>query len=91
MMMPWIALALVIYTILIIIWVKGLGAVQKYQPDKAVTFYFIMAAIRVAVALTVVALYMLLSTHTREEAMTFCLTFTLMYVAMVIISIMLKH
>lgn len=91
MMMPWIALALVINTLLIIIWVKGLGAVQKYQPDKAVTFYFIMAAIRFTVALTVVALYMLLSTHTREEAMTFCLTFTLMYVAMVIISIMLKH
>ena len=91
MMMPWIALAIVIYTLLTIIWVKGLGAVQKYQPDKAVTFYFIMAAIRFTVALTVVALYMLLSTYTREEAMTFCLTFTLMYVAMVIISIMLKH
>ena len=90
-MLPWIALTITIYTLLVIIWVKGLGAVQKYQPDKAVTFYFIMAAIRFTVALTVVALYMLLSTHTREEAMTFCLTFTLMYVAMVIISIMLKH
>lgn len=91
MMLPWIALTITIYTLLVIIWVKGLGAVQKYQPDKAVTFYFIMAAIRFTVALTVVALYMMLSTHTREEAMAFCLTFTLMYVAMVIISIMLKH
>ena len=91
MMLPWIALTITIYTLLVIIWVKGLGAVQKYQPDKAVTFYFIMAAIRFTVALTVVALYMLLSTHTREEAMVFCLAFSLMYVAMVIISIMLKH
>ena len=91
MMLPWIALTITIYTLLVIIWVKGLGAVQKYQPDKAVTFYFIMAAIRFTVALTVVALYMLLSTHTHEEAMTFCLAFSLMYVAMVIISIMLKH
>ena len=91
MMLPWIALTITIYTLLVIIWVKGLGAVQKYQPDKAVTFYFIMAAIRFTVALTVVALYMLLSTHTREEAMTLCLAFSLMYVAMVIISIMLKH
>lgn len=90
-MLPWIALTITIYTLLVIIWVKGLGAVQKYQPDKAVTFYFIMAAIRFTVALTVVALYMLLSTHTREEAMIFCLAFSLMYVAMVIISIMLKH
>ena len=73
MMLPWIALTIIIYTLLVIIWVKGLGAVQKYQPDKAVTFYFIMAAIRFTVALTVVALYMLLSTYTREEAMTFCL------------------
>ena len=50
-----------------------------------------MASIRFVMALTVVALYMLFSRHTHEEAVTFCLTFSLMYVAMVIISIMLKH
>ena len=66
-------------------------AVQGYQPEKAVTFYFIMAAIRFIMALTVVALYMLFAAHTHEEAVVFCLVFSLMYVAMVIISIMLKH
>ena len=69
----------------------GLKAVQKYQPEKAVTFYFIMASIRFVMALTIVALYMLFSAHTHEEATVFCLIFSLMYVAMVIISIMLKH
>ena len=90
-MTAWIVFALFFYTLLIYAWVKGLGAVQRYQPEKAVTFYFIMAAIRFTMALTVVALYMLFARHTQEEAVTFCLIFTLMYVAMVIISIMLKH
>lgn len=89
--MPWIVLVLVVFTMLTVVWVKGLGAVQRYQPEKAVTFYFLVAAVRFVVAITIVALYMLLSEHTREEAMAFCLMFSLMYVAMVIISIMLKH
>lgn len=50
-----------------------------------------MASIRFVMALTIVALYMMFSQHTQEEAMMFCLIFSLMYVAMVIISIMLKH
>jgi len=89
--MPWIVLVLVVFTMLTVVWVKGLGAVQRYQPEKAVTFYFLVAAVRFVVAITIVALYMLLSEHTREEAMVFCLISSLMYVAMVIISIMLKH
>lgn len=89
--MPWIILALFVFTLLTVVWIKGLGAVKKYQPDKAVAFYFLLAAIRFIVAMTIVALYMLLGEHTREEAMQFCLIFSLMYVSMVIISIMLKH
>ena len=50
-----------------------------------------MASIRFVMALTIVALYMMFSRHTQEEAVMFCLAFSLMYVAMVIISIMLKH
>jgi len=90
-MLLWLVFAVVFYTLLIYVWVMGLKAVQKYQPEKAVTFYFIMASIRFVMALTIVALYMLFSTHTHEEAVVFCLIFSLMYVAMVIISIMLKH
>jgi len=90
-MLLWLVFAVVFYTLLIYVWVMGLKAVQKYQPEKAVTFYFIMASIRFVMALTIVALYMLFSTHTHEEAAVFCLIFSLMYVAMVIISIMLKH
>ena len=63
--MPWIVLVLVVFTMLTVVWVKGLGAVQRYQPEKAVTFYFLVAAVRFVVAITIVALYMLLSEHTR--------------------------
>ena len=90
-MWPWLVFSVFFYTLLIYAWVVGLRAVQRYQPEKAVTYYFIMASIRFVMALTVVALYMLFSRHTHEKAVTFCLTFSLMYVAMVIISIMLKH
>ncbi len=90
-MIGWLAFSLFFYTVLIYVWVRGLGIVQRHKPQLMVTFYFIMAAIRFTMALTIVALYMILSTHTRQEATTFCVTFSLMYVAMVIISITLKH
>lgn len=90
-MWPWIVFSVFFYTLLIYAWVVGLRAVQRYQPERAVTYYFIMASIRFVMALTIVALYMLFAQHTHEEAVTFCLAFTLMYVAMVIISIILKH
>lgn len=90
-MLPWLVFSAFFFTLLIYVWVMGLKAVQRYQPEKAVTFYFIMASIRFVMALTMVALYMMFSRHTQEEAVMFCLAFSLMYVAMVIISIMLKH
>ncbi|MBO7052167.1 MAG: hypothetical protein J6W24_05835 [Prevotella sp.] len=90
-MWPWLVFSVFFYTLLIYAWVVGLRAVQRYQPERAVTYYFIMASIRFVMALTVVALYMLFAQYTHEEAVTFCLAFTLMYVAMVIISIILKH
>ena len=90
-MIGWLAFSLFFYTVLIYVWVRGFGIVQRHKPQLMVTFYFVMAAIRFTMALTIVALYMILSTHTRQEATTFCVTFSLMYVAMVIISITLKH
>lgn len=90
-MTGWLVLSLVFYTLLIYVWIKGMGMVQKHKPQLMVTFYYVMAAIRFSMALTIVALYMIFSTHTRQETMTFCVVFSLMYVAMVIISITLKH
>ena len=71
-MWPWLVFSVFFYTLLIYAWVVGLRAVQRYQPEKAVTYYFIMASIRFVMALTVVALYMLFSRHTHEKAVTFC-------------------
>ena len=76
---------------LIYVWVRGLEAVKRHQPEKVVTFYFIMASIRFVMALTIVAFYMLFAKYTHEEAALFCTLFTLMYIIMIICSITLKH
>lgn len=91
MMIGWTLCSIIFYTLMVYVWVKGLGIVKQHAPQKAVMFYFIMAAIRFTMALTLVGLYMLLSEHTQKEAASFCVTFCVMYVAMVIISIILKH
>jgi predicted transcriptional regulator len=90
-MIVWISVAVAYYALFIYIWVKGLGIVQEHQPDKAVTFYFVMASIRFIMALTIVALYLLFSTHTHREAVLFCTTFSLMYIIAIIVSVALKH
>ena len=90
-MIAWITVAVVFYTLFIFIWVKGLDAVQRHQPESAVKFYYIIASIRFIMALTIVALYMLLDSHTHSEAVVFCTTFTLMYAVAIIVSVALKH
>lgn len=87
----WIIVAIVYYTLFIYSWVKGLGTVKEYQPEGVVKFYFIMASIRFIMALTIVALYMLIGHHTHQEAAVFCTTFSLMYVLAIIVSVVLKH
>jgi hypothetical protein len=68
-----------------------LDTVQKHQPEGVVSFYFVIAAIRFLMALTIVALYLLFDNHTHSEAVTFCAIFSLMYVVAIIVSIALKH
>ena len=87
----WLIVAVVFYTLFIYIWVKGLGTVQKHQPEAAVKFYFIIASVRFVMALTIVAIYMLFGNHTHREAAVFCTVFSLMYVVAIIISVALKH
>ena len=87
----WIIIAVVYYTLFVYVWVKGLETVRKLQPESVVTFYFVMAAIRFAMALTIVALYMLLDAHTHAEAVLFCTIFSLMYIAALVTSMTLKH
>jgi len=87
----WIFIAVVYYTLFIYIWVKGLDTVQKHQPEGVVRFYFVIASIRFLMALTIVAFYMLFSTHTHDEAVVFCTIFSLMYVVAIIVSVALKH
>ena len=90
-MVGWIVFSMFFFTVLTMVWIKGLGVVKRTQPEKAVTFYFIMAAIRFLMSLTVVLLFLLFATRTHEETVIFCVTFCVMYVAMVITSIALKH
>jgi lipopolysaccharide export LptBFGC system permease protein LptF len=87
----WIIVAILYYTLFIITWVKGLGAVKEHQPEGVVKFYFVMAMIRFVMALTIVALYMLFSDHTQGEAAVFCVTFSAMYVIAIVVSVALKH
>lgn len=90
-MTPWIVVATLYYLLFIYSWVKGLGMVQRYQPTEVVRFYFVVAAIRFVMALTIVALFMLFGSHSRGEATVFCTAFSLMYALAIIVSVALKH
>ena len=62
--------AVLVFTLLTVGYVKGIRTVARYSPDNLVRFHFIMAAVRFIFAITAVGIFALLS-PSREETMPF--------------------
>ncbi|MBO4810999.1 MAG: hypothetical protein J5552_05460 [Prevotella sp.] len=82
---------LLFFTLLGMAYVKGYDVVKKHSPEHLVHFYLIMATVRMLLVGTVVALYVLLIASNREDAIRFALIYIIMYVAMMVVTLKLRH
>lgn len=78
------------FTLLGAAYVKGYTFVKKHAPDRLAQFYFVMAAIRMLLVATVVAVYVILSPD-RQNSIHFAAMFLGMYAVMMVITLILKH
>ena len=83
-------LSALFFTLLGMAYVKGYDAVKSRSPEHLVHFYLIMATVRMLLVGTVVALYVLFA-EKREDAIRFALAFIIMYVAMMVVTLKLRH
>ena len=82
---------LLFFTLLGMAYVEGYDVVKKHSPEHLVHFYLIMATVRMLLVGTVVALYVLLIASNREDAIRFALIYIIMYVAMMVVTLKLRH
>lgn len=85
-----IFLSALFFTLLGTAYVKGYGIVKSRAPERLAQFYLIMAAIRILLVATVVAIYVVLS-QDRQASISFAAMFLGMYVVMMVITLILKH
>ncbi|MBQ9356497.1 MAG: hypothetical protein IJT98_04335 [Prevotella sp.] len=79
------------FTVLGAAYVKGYDVVKAHSPEHLAHFYLIMAAARMLLSGTAVAIYVLLVAQSREDAIRFALTFIIMYVVMMVVTLTLRH
>ena len=85
-----IALSLLFFILLGVVYVKGYDVVKRHSPEYLPHFYLIMAVIRMLLVATVVGLYVFF-TENREDAIRFALIFIIMYVMMMVVTLKLRH
>ena len=83
-------LSALFFTLLGLAYVKGYDVVKRHAPDRLVHFYLIMATVRMLLVGTAVVLYVLFA-PSHEEAVRFVLLFIIMYVAMMVTTLILRH
>ena len=87
----WMVLAAVLlYTTLTVAYVKGVRMVEKLSPDGLVKFHFIMVAIRFFLSITLVGIYVLFSKD-RTATIHFAALVVVLYLAMIAVTLILKH
>lgn len=79
-----------LYTILSVVYVKGIKVVEKHSPDDMVKFHFIMVAIRFILSVTLVGIFVLFSPD-RTLSMHFAALVVVLYLAMIVVTLILKH
>ena len=85
-----VSLSALLLTLLGVAYVKGYDVVKSRSPEHLVHFYLIMATVRMLLAGTAVALMVLLADN-RADAIRLAITFIIMYVAMMVITLWLRH
>ena len=83
-------LSALLMTLLGVAYVKGYDMVKSRSPEHLPHFYLIMATIRMLIVLTVVGLYALFADN-RDDTIRFAMTCFGMYVAMMVITLSLRH
>lgn len=78
------------FTLLTLAYIKGYHFVKKHAPGQMVNFHFIMVAIRFLFAVTAVGLYATFADN-REDTMHFAALILGLYLAMIVITLILKH
>ena len=84
------ALAALLFLAMGVAYVKGYDMVKSRSPEHLPHFYLAMAAIRMLLVLTAVGIYVLLAGN-RDNSVTFVLTCLGMYVAMMVVTLTLRH
>lgn len=83
-------LAALLVIFLGVAYVKGYDYVKKHSPEHLAHFYLIMATARMLLIGTVVVLYVLLA-DSREDAVRFALIILIMYAAMMVTTLTMRH
>ena len=85
-----IVLAALFFTLLGVLYVKGYDLVKRHTPERLPHFYLILATIRMLLVATVVGIYVFF-TENREDTIWFALIILIMYIAMMVITLKLRH
>ena len=79
------------FTLLGMAWVVGYDFVKKHSPAHLPQFYFTLAAIRMILSVTVVAIYHLVIAESRAQSLTFAAWFMIMNALMMVVTLIYKH
>ena len=82
--------AVLLMTLLGVVYVKGYDFVKRRSPEHLVHFYMIMATIRMLLIATVIALYVFFAPN-REDAIHFAVILLIMYAIMMVVTLKLRH
>lgn len=85
-----IFIAVALFTLLTMVYLKGYDYVKAHAPDRLVQFFFIMVAVRFLFAVTLVGLYTFFSAD-REDTIHFAALVLVLYFAMMAVTLILKH
>lgn len=84
------ALAALLVTLLGVAYVKGYDLVKSRSPEHLPQFYLIMAAIRMLMIATVIAIYVFFA-PSRDDAIHFAAITLIMYAGMMVVTLKLRH
>ena len=85
-----IFLTVLVFTLLTVVYLKGRRVVENSAPESLVKFHFIMVAVRFLFAVTAVSIYSLFSSN-REDTIYFAALVVILYLAMIVATLILKH
>lgn len=83
-------LAVLLFTSLGIAYVKGFDLVKWHSPDRLPQFCLLMAAFRFLILATAFAISIFFSDD-RAETVRFAIIYIIMYVAMMVVTLSLRH